>query len=379
MKKVSHYLLVSLFLFGVWMTGVPQAKACNLTDISLISVASGPGLNMTITFRLCLGYGLTGSTKGADGATQNIAFGWYTTTTVPAFSIVSYTPTSIQSTVTTPTCTEGSFNLPNPGGALTGARIATFFTTPGSCTNRFLCVTSTTNCGNVGQLCWNYAFVVNYVPDSVRLFGAEGANNLVAGCYPNPDMKIDFTILPVLWGEVEARMANHSVNVEWSTIQETNSDVFYIERLNAGGEFESIGTMPASFNTNGKTTYSFTDVSPRVGTNTYRIVEVSKSGTSDASATTEVTFQGANTLSWGAIGPVPTHDMVKMNFVSPNAESNVALQVVDVSGKVVVAQTINAAAGTNTIDLDLTKVNAGIYFVNLKSESKSLFYKLVKE
>jgi hypothetical protein len=380
MKKSILIVLVTAIV-GLFVLGLPKKlSACNLTDISLISVSSGPGLNMTITFRFCVGYGVTGATKGADGATGRIAFGWYTTQTVPAFSIVSWTPTAISSTVTTPNCTMTSFNVNNPPGIYVPARRATFFQPPASCTNSFVCVSSTANCSDVGQLCWNYAFVVNYVPDSVRLFGAEGAGNGVAGCYPNPDMKIDFTTLSVIWGDIAAKTLENTVEVNWSTLQETNSDMFFVEHYNAASNaFEVIATLPATGNVTEVTKYTITDVSPNVGINRYRVVQVSKNGTSSESESVEATMDAPNKLVWGAVGPVPTLGNVRLNFISPAQENGLLLQLVDMSGKLVAEQKLNANVGTNVIDLDLTDTDAGIYIVRLRAKELTLFYKVVKE
>lgn len=172
------------------------ARACNLSDVTLLGITPGPGANFTITMRLCMGYGITGSVKGANGATSGFSFGWYTSVTSPAFSIISYTPTSVSSAgITTPPCTMNSVNISNPPGpAFVGVDVGTFFLMPGGCTNNFLCVTTTANCSNVPStpLCFNFSFVVNYVPDSMRIFGVEGSGNAVSGCYPNPDMMINF-------------------------------------------------------------------------------------------------------------------------------------------------------------------------------------------
>ena len=57
---------------------------------------------------------------------------------------------------------------------------------------------------------------------------------------------------------------------------------------------------------------------------------------------------------------------------------NVALNVINIMGEVVLANTINLNVGANSIPLKLAHLEAGIYTVELTSTSVNISHKLVK-
>jgi hypothetical protein len=100
------------------------------------------------------------------------------------------------------------------------------------------------------------------MPDSVRVYGVEGGGNPVAGCYPDADMMINFTTLAVEWGTVEGIGLEHSVKLKWSTLSETNTDLFLVERASDNGDFVEIGTVDAAGLSTSLLKYEFVDLAP---------------------------------------------------------------------------------------------------------------------
>lgn len=77
--------------------------------------------------------------------------------------------------------------------------------------------------------------------------------------------------------------------------------------------------------------------------------------------------------------PNPSNGQTECYFTLQD-NSNVTLKVIDLQGRVVWYQDNISAIGNNSITLDLTELNAGVYFVNISSEkfSESKILTLIK-
>ena len=87
----------------------------------------------------------------------------------------------------------------------------------------------------------------------------------------------------------------------WQTLTEQNLDHFEVWRSKDGITFEYVGTVPASGNSTGINSYSFTDANPYTGTSYYQLKTVAKN----------------SSFKWSAIVSV-TIDITTGIFLSPN-------------------------------------------------------------
>jgi hypothetical protein len=369
-------VLPLLFFSGIAL----ENKACNLTDLTLNSVSPGPGSNYTITMTACYGYGQTGSSKGADNDTRTVAIAWYSTD--PLFSIISFGPPQMVGTYSG--CTMEGSDL-GPQGSPYNSQATILYIDPGyymipPCVDQpYGCVTSTALCGNVGQQCVLYTLELSSMPDSVRIFGAEGSGNPVAGCYPDADMMIDFSVLPARWGEFEAMPYGNTVNLNWTTVQELNTDFFIVERAAVDGDFIEIGTVQAAGTSAFSKSYAFVDRHPCAKDVQYRLLLVDRDGRSDHSEVVSVHLEDSHELSWVAVGPVPTRNQVNLTFSESEWEERLQFRVASIDGKLIAEREIDAHMGLNEIQLDLGEEQPGIYFVSLKNENRSLSYRILKQ
>jgi hypothetical protein len=181
-----------LLLFSLWIVSFcGHVNACNIADFLLLSTSYNSGTQQwTIVAQLSIGSGRTGAAAGADAATRTIGIGFFKS--CPAFTLYSFSPSSI----TGPTTGCVMTGLSGTGPNTMGATAYVLYPQPASCnTNGFACITSTALCGNIVQTQYTFTFVTNILPDSIRAFGVEGNGNLLGGCYPNPDMLIDYCAL----------------------------------------------------------------------------------------------------------------------------------------------------------------------------------------
>jgi hypothetical protein len=82
---------------------------------------------------------------------------------------------------------------------------------------------------------------------------------------------IDAILLPIELVELNAQKGENYTQLTWITASEINNNYFSIERSLDGDTWEEIGTVKGAGNSNVYLTYGFTDSSPVLGDNYYRL------------------------------------------------------------------------------------------------------------
>lgn len=78
-------------------------------------------------------------------------------------------------------------------------------------------------------------------------------------------------ILPVTIVDLTAAQKGENVNVDWTSVDETNIDHYEIDRSTDGIHFTTIGSITALNNGQSRINYSFTDKQPNAGNNYYQV------------------------------------------------------------------------------------------------------------
>ncbi|HHG84243.1 MAG TPA: T9SS type A sorting domain-containing protein [Bacteroidetes bacterium] len=364
---MRSYLLKTLGVLLLSMAFVTSmggtAKACDRTEIQLDSLINGP-LGTTIQLTVHMGAGITGTSAGGDGATRTFGFAFFGSATLADVkhpdSLVSDTTNAVY------------FPL-----ELTGAFGSVYTIAYAYSGVDFTCVTTTAACGNKHTNTLITRFTTNELPDSLRLLGIEGAGNPFAGCYPDADMLIDFTGLPVVWADFTARPASYGVDLEWATAVETNNDHFLIQRSADGNNFETLVKRRAVGNSSNLSGYDYTDPSPLSGTNFYRIVQVDVDGKQTNSRIQQVEYVAPIGMSWTQIGPNPATDFISLGYYLEHQET-ISLKLIDLQGRVVMQKEISGLNGINNVSLDLGAVAKGYYNLLLQNSNGILQKKVLK-
>jgi hypothetical protein len=76
--------------------------------------------------------------------------------------------------------------------------------------------------------------------------------------------------------------------------------------------------------------------------------------------------------------PNPTQGKTTLEFVSI-ADARYSLQVLDVTGRVIISEDISAVEGVNMHELDFSTIAKGVYMLRLESSSGSQLLKLTVE
>lgn len=159
---------------------------------------------------------------------------------------------------------------------------------------------------------------------------------------------------------------NGSVSdASWFTFMETNNSHFDVQRSVDGNTFTTIGQVTskaANGNSTAKLAYDFTDESPQIGHNYYRLQQVDQDG--------NMSYSKIIDLVWGADGSVvsiyPNPATDKLNIdVSIDKVAQMEVRLLDMSGRVVKSVMQRTQKGMNNVTLNLSDIATGVYGVQI--------------
>src|SRR5258708_14926647 len=160
-------------------------------------------------------------------------------------------------------------------------------------------------------------------------------------------------VLPLNWGSFTVMADGGQAHLSWTTLQESNTARFTIERSADGVSYTAIGTVAAKGNSSTVSSYSFTDANPsQHGFNYYRLAETDLDGKSNYSLIRVINFGKGNSVTVQT-SPNPVKDL--LNIVVQ--EDNITILLSDMSGRTL--KTLRLAQGFHQTSIgDLTK---GVY------------------
>jgi hypothetical protein len=121
-------------------------------------------------------------------------------------------------------------------------------------------------------------------------------------------------VLPITLASIGAQASDHSIELDWSTASEINFHYFVIEHSIDGRNFDSLGVVFGTGNSKALLKYSFSDLSPLIGKNYYRLRSVDHDFTFEYSPLVGAEFKGKKNV---VVYPNPTVTggiNVRMNF-----------------------------------------------------------------
>ncbi|MEM6269755.1 MAG: T9SS type A sorting domain-containing protein [Bacteroidota bacterium] len=352
---------IVLVLVVLFLALPNRSEACDRSFITLDSVAGTPGC-YDIYITLCIGGGVTGTQKGGEGDTRTYAFGFYGGSNL---EVKAYTPTSLAGDSTgTPV-----FGIVDSTGFF-GTQFTVAYIDPGFVTP-FICVNSTSTCGNEHSQCNQYRFTVNELAvDSVRVFGAEGSGNPLAGCYPDPDMAVTFNTLDLEWNYFTAEAIRNDVELQWGI---SDYDDGKYEVLRGTDAFALLPVQQIEA-TNGRMEYRTRDMGLSAGTYFYQIQHTSLNGTVSGSEISQVEVTGSSAFT---VAPSVVSERTTLRFFAAQSARR-TVKVFDSQGQELLRKEISAVAGSNEMELDVTGLPSGVYLVELKGGSSSNVQRIVR-
>jgi hypothetical protein len=172
---------------------------------------------------------------------------------------------------------------------------------------------------------------------------------------------------------------NGGSHLKWETSNEVNMDHFIIERSLPNGSFDVIGKMAAKGSNNIKANYNYIDeniASLGAPFLLYRLKMVDKDG--DFTYSNVVTIQVPDVLITTVnIFPNPANNETIISIASPR-DQKISWQLIDNAGRAVMSNHAQVRKGNNKITIDLNKIPAGSYFLQVNGQYVNNIQKLQK-
>jgi len=161
--------------------------------------------------------------------------------------------------------------------------------------------------------------------------------------------------LPVELTLFEGVEENCEINLRWVTATEENTAYFIVEESRDGKSFTQLTKVNAAGNSNESLEYTVTDEFIQLE-NFYRLRMVDIDGSIEFSETIRITascFDKSVKDGITDIYPNPTSGQrVNIKFYSSRADQDATLEVIDMLGRTLMAQTIEVLEGQSIIQLD---------------------------
>jgi|GEM_PF-873192 len=181
--------------------------------------------------------------------------------------------------------------------------------------------------------------------------------------------------LPLKWVSFTAQARGDHVDLHWQAANVTNNDHFDIERSAGGNSFSTIGSLSnnsGEMDISGGGSYRFTDPAPVEGDDLYRIRQVDIDGRYSWSPTVEVRVTPQAEGIYLRANPV--RDAVTL--VNTRQQMVRALQVLDLSGRVIISRTCNSP--NNLISENVGWLKPGYYFLRISTGENAMTMRFIK-
>jgi len=181
-------------------------------------------------------------------------------------------------------------------------------------------------------------------------------------------------VLPIELMSFNATLNSNDVLVQWSTALEINSAYFDIERSHNNTNFQKIGTVQASENTQQITRYQFVDPFPPSGRIYYRLKMVDLDNSFKYSHVNIVhNHKEENQIEFFP-NPVKSDGILQV-ITDTEIRSKGLIQILDISGKVIRNYDLEPNVKQHTIQLD--GLAQGAYLVKITFDEKRAAKRLV--
>jgi hypothetical protein len=197
--------------------------------------------------------------------------------------------------------------------------------------------------------------------------------------YMGADENVANTLLPVDLIKFTAKQSKEDVILNWITASENNSSHFIMERSIDGKTFTNIGKIKTQGNSSNSYVYGFTDYIAFAKSPTlyYRLKMVDNDGRFSYSTIVSLTKNNADELSKVTVYPNPFADKLALSFETTTA-TNAIVEISDISGKILFTKSYTTHNGLNTISIESTILDAGVYFISLQTTNQKQVIKSIK-
>lgn len=184
------------------------------------------------------------------------------------------------------------------------------------------------------------------------------------------------------WGE---RIYEEQFNrLFWTTLSESNTSHFTVQRsLESTDNFKDIGRIEAAGNSSDKMYYSFDDLDSRQsGLYYYRLLMVDLNGVFTYSKIISINVEGEDgdeeTQIPFKVYPIPTSDFVTLEVTTPSEMQFYGFLVNNLGQNVRKIEKSNIPGGVNRVQLNVTDLPQGEYYLNFYVGEKQFIARILK-
>lgn len=181
-------------------------------------------------------------------------------------------------------------------------------------------------------------------------------------------------VLPVNVASFTATRTNNGVELVWVTSTESNSKEFMIERSEDGNNYSLIQTLPAAGNSTSNKRYAFEDLQvPNTNFVYYRLSQKDRDGSLRVIGVKKV-FIGVKGFA-AKVYPTLANSTVMVDLQQMFA-SQTRIVVSDASGRALIQ--LNIPARTPRMEVNVSTLARGVYFIELNNEGYRSTLKFIK-
>lgn len=184
-------------------------------------------------------------------------------------------------------------------------------------------------------------------------------------------------LLPVVLTPLKGYYSHGVSYLFWSSLQESNSSHFEVQRSNDGVSFYNVGKVQAKSSSDTEVDYKFADIHTDAGVNYYRLKLLDKDGRFQYSNIfmVNVTITGINVT---AVYPEPFADRISVS-ISSELQIRASVKLFDYTGKVLSSQQVMLNKGVTKFTIEnLDKLTGGFYLIQVQAGETVVTKKIVK-
>ncbi len=205
-----------------------------------------------------------------------------------------------------------------------------------------------------------------------QVWSGTGLQDLASNFFPTT------IITPVKLGTFEVSKSGNDALLRWTTLTETNSDHFEIERSIDGINFTAVGTKQAAGTTVDARSYQYADPIAGASIIYYRLRTVDLDARSSLSKIVVLRLNGAAVTGF-KVYPNPFTSDLKIQ-INSEKETTASLRINNALGQPVINRKITLQTGENIVVLsaELATLNKGMYVMEIITDDAKMTEKIMK-
>lgn len=179
-------------------------------------------------------------------------------------------------------------------------------------------------------------------------------------------MNANNSALPVSLTNFSTNCKEDKIQISWSTASEFNASHYLLQSSRDGYTWMNTTQINAAGTTNQTSNYSYED--QNFGALTYyRLLQIDNDGKQEVfGPITSNCYLENNLIS---VFPNPTSDNFTVLIQTSESFENSTVELVDMSGRVILSQTTNINAGSTMLNFDGKELHAGTYMIRVKGQN----------